>query len=88
VNKEKLAQIKSKIKECAPQIILTLTTVASVVYAVSVKKALAEEAKRFPKTDATYLMIGDETMERLNNGDQPYWMVEGHKIGLRYDPDR
>jgi hypothetical protein len=85
--KKKLTKIKNQIKKHAPEIILSLTTIASTAYAISVKKALAEEAKRFPTTDSTYLLVTDEVLERMQNGEAPYWMVEGHKIGVKYQPD-
>jgi hypothetical protein len=87
VNKEKLTKIKNQIKKHAPEIILSVTTVAATVYAVSVKLALANEAKRFPETDATYLALNGETMDRLQKGETPHWIVEGHLISLAYDPD-
>jgi hypothetical protein len=85
--KKKLAEIKTKIKKHAPELICASLTIAAVTYATILKNQLAEEKQRFPEGGRTKLGVNKCCFSELTDGQPVIWDVNGHQIDIAYDPD-
>ncbi|AWN06133.1 hypothetical protein SEA_SENDITCS_30 [Streptomyces phage SendItCS] len=83
--KKKFAEVKTKIKDHAPEIALAAIAVTSTVYAIVLKQSLNKKCEACSKP--MYLALGACCLKELEKGEPTIWNYNGHIIDLAYDPD-
>lgn len=83
--KKKFAEVKTKIKDNAPEITLAVIAVTATVYAAVLKKSLNEKCEACSKP--MYLAMGACCLKELEESRSTIWNYNGHIIDLAYDPD-
>lgn len=82
--KKKIENAKNKVKYHVPEAAFATIAVAAATYAVILKNRSSE---RLPEGGTTYLALNEESMKMLQEGNNPYWTIDGHNFNLAYDPD-
>lgn len=83
----KLADLKKKIAEKAPQIVATALSAAAATAYVFYLQDQSEKKNRFPEGETTMFNLHEDDIELMTHEDAyPIFTVNGHRFQINYTP--